>query len=121
MQTIHHRDHTIIVIEDGDDVSDLHILQDNIGLSGHDKNKIIYVALEGTEDKYLHPDRFLVKNREASLSNHFMWEGMTTPQEHDEYLMILIDKFIDTGKQIIIEDYVFADDEPFYDYGGGRD
>ena len=86
-----------------------------------DKNSIIYVPLEGNDDKYLHPDRFIVKNRTASLNNHFLWEELLLEEEQDERMWAMVDKFIDEGKQYIIEDYEFTKDEPFYEYSNGRD
>lgn len=86
-----------------------------------DKNSIIFVPLDGNDDKYLHPDRFIVKNRTASLSNHFLWEELLLDEEQDERMWAMVDKFIDEGKQYIIEDYEFTKDEPFYDYSNGRD
>ena len=121
MKTFERKGVSVSVFQGDEDLSDLHILQDNLGLVGLEKNKIIYVSLEGTDDKYLHPDRFLVKNYSASLTNHFMWEGLLTQEEQDERLYQMIDTFIDTGKQYIIEDYEFVEDEPFYDYSGGRE
>jgi hypothetical protein len=50
-----------------------------------------------------------------------MWEGLLTQEEQNERLHHMIDTFIDTGKQYIIEDYKFVEDEPFYDYSGGRE
>lgn len=121
MKTFDRRGFSVSVFEGDEDLSDLHQLQDNSGLAGLEKNKLIYVSLEGTNDKYLHPDRFLVKNYTASLTNHFMWEGLLTQEEQNERLYHMIDAFIDTGRQIIIEDYRFVEDEPFYDYSGGRE
>lgn len=121
MKTFGRRGFVVSIFQGDENLDYLHVLQDNSGLAGLENNKIIYVALEGTDDKYLHPDRFLVKNYSASLTNHFMWEGLLTQEEQDERLYQMIDTFIDTGKQYIIEDYEFVEDEPFYDYSGGRE
>lgn len=121
MKTFGRRGFVVSIFQGDENLDYLHVLQDNSGLAGLENNKIIYVALEGTYDKYLHPDRFLVKNYSASLTNHFMWEGLLTQEEQDERLYQMIDTFIDTGKQYIIEDYEFVEDEPFYDYSGGRE
>jgi hypothetical protein len=93
----------------------------------HDKHKnegtldrLVMVALDGTTDTYLTPERFLVENYDASLINHFLWEGKLTQKEQDDYLYELVRKFLDTGQQIIIENYKFTEEEPFYDYGGNR-
>jgi hypothetical protein len=116
METIDYRGHTVVVFDDTTDLSHIHEIQNNI-----EKNNLIYVALEGTEDKYLHPDRFLVKNYDASLMNHFLWEGLFTKNEHEKEMYRMIDKFIETGNQFLIEKYDFVSDEPFYDYSGGRE
>lgn len=121
MDTIDYRGFVVSVFQGDEDLSDLHTFQDNLGLAGSEKNKIIYVALEGTDDKYLHPDRFLVRNYTASLINHFLWDGLYTKDEHEKRMWEMIDTFIDTGKQYIIENYEFSEDEPFYDYSGGRE
>jgi len=87
----------------------------------HQKNKIIFVPLDGSDDKYLYPDRFIIQNREASLINHFLWEELLTDEEQDARLWTMVGEFVDKGKQYIIEDYEFTQDEPFYDYSSGRD
>ena len=117
MEIIDHRGFLVCVFSD-EDLSELHALQDSIGLAGFQKNKIIYVPLEGTEDKYLHPDRFLVKNYTASLVNHFLWDGLFLQEEQNKRMWEMIDTFIDTDKPFIIENYEFVKDEPFYDYSG---
>jgi hypothetical protein len=83
---------------------------------GHDDNKLIYVSLDGTDTTLLSPDRFLVKNRNSSFLNHMMWEGLLDEDEQDEYIMNRCEKFFNDGKQMLIEDYDFIEDEPFYDY-----
>jgi hypothetical protein len=85
------------------------------------KNKIIFVPLDGSDDKYLYPERFIIQNREASLINHFLWEELLTDEEQDARLWTMVGEFVDKGKQYIIEDYEFTQDEPFYDYSSGRD
>jgi cytochrome oxidase Cu insertion factor (SCO1/SenC/PrrC family) len=121
MKTFERKGVTVSVFQGDEDLSTIHQLQDKFGLAGLEKNKLLFVSLEGTDDKYLHPDRFIVKNYTASLTNHFMWEGLLTQEEQNERLYHMIDTFIDTGKQYIIEDYKFVEDEPFYDYSGGRE
>lgn len=116
METIGHRGFVVCVFQGDEDLTPLHELQDST-----ENKKLIYVALEGTEDKYLHPDRFLVRNYNASLVNHFMWEGLFTQEEQDRRMWEMINTFMDTNKQYIIENYEFSEDEPFYDYSGGRE
>jgi len=117
MKPIQHDGHIVCIFDGDEDLTWVHQTQDQT-----EKNKLIFVALEGTDDKYLHPDRFIIKNKEASLTNHFMWEGLLSLGEHDIRMWSMIDNFIATHyKQHIIENYKFVDDEPFYDYSGGRD
>lgn len=85
------------------------------------KNKIIFVPLDGSDDKYLYPERFIIQNREASLINHFLWEELLTDEAQDARLWTMVGEFVDKGKQYIIEDYEFSQDEPFYEYSSGRD
>lgn len=82
----------------------------------HDESNLIYVPLNGTNTTLLSPDRFLVKNYDSSFLNHMMWEGLLGEEEQDEYIMNRCDKFFTTGQQMLIEDYDFQEDEPFYDY-----
>ena len=50
-----------------------------------------------------------------------MWQGHFTDDEQTTRMWEMIDEFIDNGKQILVEEYEFVEDEPFYDYSGGRD
>lgn len=109
-----YRGYTVVYIDESCDTKGLRQLQDKT-----EKNKLIYVNLEGVEDKYLHPDRFIVKNYESSLINHLLWDGAFTLEEQEKRTYEMIDKFIDTGKQTLIENYDYVVDEPFYDYSGG--
>lgn len=121
MRVFERRGFVVAVFDSSDDLEELHDIQDNAGLATGQKNKIIYVALDGTDDIYLYPECFLVKNYNASLYNHFLWEGHLTEEEQEDYLMTMLDNFIETGKQVLIEEYEFVEDEPFYDYSGGRE
>lgn len=121
MEIIDHRGFVVCVFQGDEDLSEIHDLQDNISLATGQNNKIIYVPLEGTDDKYLHPNRFLIKNYDASLVNHFMWDNLFTQEEQDRRMWEMIDTFIDNNKQVLIENYEFVEDEPFYDYSGGRE
>lgn len=117
---ISHRGRLVFVFDADDDITWIHDAQAKANMNG-DGDKLIYVALEGTLDTTLNSKNFLIKNYNASLRNHFLWEGYFTKAEQDKYLFTLIDNFIDTGKQLLIEEYEFVEDEPFYDYSGGRE
>jgi hypothetical protein len=45
-----------------------------------------------------------------------MWEELFSDEEKTFYIEECCKKFHETGKQMIIEDYEFQRDEPFYDY-----
>ena len=45
-----------------------------------------------------------------------MWEELFGDEEKTLYIEECCKKFYETGKQMIIEDYEFQRDEPFYDY-----
>ena len=45
-----------------------------------------------------------------------MWEGHFDSQEQEQYIEACCKKFRETGKQMLIEDYDYQEDEPFYDY-----
>lgn len=91
---------------------------DEIGkaISGYPTEELVLVPLEGTEDKTLPLDRIIITNPESSFLNHMMWEGLLDEEEQVEYIIQCAEKFMKTGKQMIIEDYSFQADEPFYDY-----
>lgn len=111
---LYYRAYVLVIFNKDVNMSWAHEIQDDC-----QKDHLIYVSLDGTEDRYLHPDRFLIKNYEASLTNHFMWEGLFTVEEQEKRMFEMIDTYIDTGKQYTIENYDFVKDEPFYDYSGG--
>lgn len=121
MRIFERRGFVVAVFNGDEDLQELHDIQDNTVLATGQKNKLIYVPLDGTDDIYLYPDRFLVKNYNASLMNHFLWEGIFSKEKQDEKMMRMIDEFIDTDKQFLVEEYDFVVDEPFYDYSGGRE
>lgn len=77
---------------------------------------LIYVSLDGCETKYFPQERSLVKNSKASFLNHMMWEGLLDDEEQIDYIKKCAEKFHTTGKQMLIEEYDFQEDEPFYDY-----
>lgn len=99
----------IVVIENGDEnLNDIP--------NQYNESELIYVSLEGTDTKYLSSERFLVKNHKASFLNHMMWEGLLDDEEQQDYIFRCCRRFHETGKQMIIEEYDFQEDEPFYDY-----
>jgi len=88
----------------------------SVMIKDRNEDKLIYVALEGTSTEVLSPNRFLVKNRDSSFDNHMMWEGMLSDEDKQEYIIRCAQRFYETGKQMVIEDYDFKDEEVFYDY-----
>lgn len=103
--------HHLVIFEGYEDLTEVYQLQDN-----SEKSSLIFVALEGTNDKYLRSDRFLVENYETSMRSHFLYNGLLTDGERERYLIDKSLEFIDTGEQMFIETYEFTADEPFYDY-----
>ena len=101
--------HLLVVFDKDQDLSSIHALQD-------ENRALVYIALDGTDDKYLHPEKFVVENYETSMESHFLYHGKILPEDRDAYCEQLATKFIETGKQIFIEDYEFTQAEPFYDY-----
>lgn len=80
------------------------------------EDELIFVALEGVEAEFIVPGRSLVSNHQQSFLNHMMWEGLLDESEQLDYTIRCCEKFIETNKQMIIEEYEFQEDEPFYDY-----
>ena len=122
MKTIDHRGFTVCVFhgKDQDEVEEVVALQNNLGMAGGTVEKLIFVPMEGCDSEELRQDRFLISNPESSLVNHFMWEEIWSQKEQDQKVLTMVDKFIDTKKQAVIENYEYVPDEPFYDYSGGR-
>ena len=108
MKVLDHVDYKIVILDDmNEDVSPLEFSEESV----------IYVALQGyTNFDKLSKERFLVINPESSFINHLMWEGHFDSQEQEQYIEKCCKKFWETGKQMIIEDYDYQEDEPFYDY-----
>jgi len=104
-------DHTLVIFDGYEDLTEVHQLQDK-----SQKSSLIFVALEGTNDKYLHSDKFLVENYETSMRSHFLYNGLLTEDERYRYLIEKSREFIETGEQLFIETYEFTATEPFYDY-----
>lgn len=103
--------HTLVIFSADDDLQEVYKLQDSI-----EKNSLIYVALDGTDDKYLHPDRFLVENYDTPMESHFLYNDLILEEEVEDYLFERAVMFVETGRQMFIEEYQFSTSEPFYDY-----
>ena len=122
MKTIDHRGFTVCVFhgKDQDEVEEVIALQNNLGMAGGAVEKLIFVPMEGCDSDELRKERFLISDPTASLSNHMMWQEVWSKEEQDNYIVSMIDKYIDTKKQAVIENYKYVAEEPFYDYSGGR-
>lgn len=85
-------------------------------LASYDESSLIYVPMEGyTGDGFSH-SRFLTEDLSLSFSNHLMWEGLFDQKEQLDYIIDCCQKFWDTDKKMIVENYDYQEDEPFYDY-----
>lgn len=85
-------------------------------LNSYNESDLIYVALQGYCGEDLSSERFLVQNAKSSFHNHMMWEGLFDAEEQEQYIEKCCRRFWDTNKQMVIEDYDYQEDEPFYDY-----
>ncbi len=88
----------------------------NMILPSYDESKLVYVAMLGYVGEEFSHARFLTKDPTLSFSNHLMWEGLLDQKEQLEYIQDCCKTFWDTGHQMIIENYDYQEDEPFYDY-----
>ena len=122
METFTHRGFSVCVFhgQDQDDLQDVLDVYTAWSAAGADRSKLIFVPLEGYAGDELPTDNFIIKNKSASLVNHFMWKEVWDQDGQDKEMIRLVDKFIDTGEQAVIENYQYVPDEPFYDYSGGR-
>lgn len=102
-------DFKIVILETQDDDTSLIV-------NSYDESELIYVSLVGYCGDDLSHDRFLVTSPKDSFHNHMLWEGLFDSEEQDEYIEKCCRKFWETGKQMIIENYDYQEDEPFYDY-----
>jgi len=118
MNVTEYRGKVVCIFDEYSDVASLEALQKKCEI---DEKDFIWVALEGTESANLKPEYSLTENYEHSLINSLMWQGHFTDDEQTTRMWEMIDEFIDNGKQILVEEYEFVEDEPFYDYSGGRD
>jgi hypothetical protein len=114
MRLLRHANYTIVILEKMNDVEE--VVEE---LVPHQfcESDVIYVAMQGYSvfDR-ISKERFLVKNPENPFDNHLMWEGLFDSEEQEEYIKKCCEKFWNTGKQMLIEDYEYEEDEPFYDY-----
>lgn len=112
--------HIVCTFDGDENLQEIYDLQDSMCEVGHEDciDQLVYISLDGTEDTYLNPKRYAVTNPKASLINHCMWNQIFDEKEQAEEIEKIVQRFIETGDQIIIEDYEFVEDEPFYDYGG---
>jgi len=104
--------YTVVIFDgDEDDLSWVHKLQDE-----NPRHKLIYVALRGTHDKYLYPDRFLVENYHVDMKSHFLYNDLFTQEDIHEYLTQKCLEFARSGRRLFIEEYEFTAGQDFYDY-----
>jgi len=111
MQVIEKENYNIIIFS----TVDQEVL-DTVKSQEENSTNFVLLPMHGTTDERLPSDKFLVKNYSNSFMNHMMWEGLLLTSEQNEYIISCAEKFINTGKQMIIEEYSFQEDEPFYDY-----
>jgi len=109
MKIIDFNDYKIVILETNNEDPDL-ILQ------SYNEDNLIYVPLQGYHGSELSSDRFLVRNFKDSFENHLMWEGHFDAEDQEKYIAECCKKFWETGKQMLIENYEYQRDEPFYDY-----
>ena len=122
MKTFDHRGFSVCVFhgQDQEELREVEDVQTAWYAAGAERSKLIFIPMEGYAGNELDSDNFLVENYSASLTNSFMWDEIWTKDEHEKEVVRLVDKFIDTGERIVIENYDYEADEPFYDYSGGR-
>ncbi len=105
----------VIFIREGQDTSWIHTMQDTYDQMGL-TSRLFYVPVDGCDDKYLHPHRFIVENYDQSLTNHMLWEGILDEEDQMEYMLRCLRDFQSTGKQMLLEEVDFDHSEPIYDY-----
>lgn len=85
-------------------------------LPSYDESQLVYVPMKGYVGEEFSHNRFLTDDPSLSFSNHLMWEGLFDWKEQLDYIIDCCQKFWDTDKQMVIENYDYQEDEPFYDY-----
>ena len=105
----------VFFIREGQDTSWIHKMQDTydqMNLTG----RLYYVPVDGCDDKYLHPHRFIVENYDQSLTNHMAWEGVVDSDEQMTFMINALREFQRTGKQLLLEEKVKDFSTQVYDY-----
>jgi hypothetical protein len=109
MKITDYGDYKVVILETS-------TIDEDLLLSSYSEDNLIYVPLDGYSGDSLSPERFLITKPSSSFNNHMMWEELFGDEEKTLYIEECCKKFYETGKQMIIEDYEFQRDEPFYDY-----
>lgn len=120
MNIFTHRGFVVAMFDDHDTPDEMN--ERIIKTLGEGEN-LVWVNVDGTPDDYIPeaPECCLVENYKCSLINSLLWDGHLTDSQQDRRILEMIDEFIDNGTQFLLEEYEFVEDEPFYDYSGGRD
>jgi hypothetical protein len=105
----------VFFINEGDDTTWIHEIQDNYDQRGL-TSRLFYVPVDGCNDKYLHPHRFIVENYQHSLKNHMAWEGIFDSKDQMDFMVKTLREFQKTGKQLLVEEVNFDEEVPIYDY-----
>ncbi len=106
----------VFFIKEGEDTAWIHKMQDDYDQAGK-TSRLFYIPVDGCDDKYLHPHRFIVSNYDQSLTNHMMWEGIFDEEDQMTYMVNALREFQTTGKQLLIEKVDFNEEAPIFDYG----
>lgn len=107
---------SVFFITEGEDTSWIHEIQDKHDQAGK-TSRLFYIPVDGCNDKYLHPHRFIVENYNESLRNHMLWEGIFDEKEQMDYMLKVLREFQETGKQLLVEVHDFDESAPIFDYG----
>lgn len=105
----------VFFITKDEDTSWIHEMQDKYDQEGL-TDRLFYIPVDGCDDKYLHPHRFIVENYQHSLTNHMKWEGIFDSDDQMNFMVSSLREFQKTGKQLLVEEHVFDEDTPIYDY-----
>jgi hypothetical protein len=109
----------VFFIRNGEDNTWIHKKQDEYDQL--DKTgRLYYVPVDGCDDKYLHPHRFIVENYNQSLVNHMAWEGIFDSDEQMTFMINALREFQKTGKQLLLEEKTFSASSQVYDYSMQR-
>lgn len=105
----------VFFIEKDTDTNWIREIQDNYDQEGK-TSRLFYIPVDGCNDKYLHPHRFVVENYNHSLKNHMIWEGIFDSADQMDYMVKVLKDFQKTGKQLLVEEETFTTSEPIFDY-----